>query len=332
MPLVGEHHVPAVVRIHEVSSRRTAVAAELSTLQKEMVDPAGLTEEKIEEVWRNGLRSPHNRMQEWIEVSGDIQNVSRAFTHQFVRGRVGWKYSQQSMRWIDATGFEVYTPPLLDSNLPAPYSPGGPELLELIEGFDVLMPADSYWLTVDPHTDPRIHLARWFWDKAQGEIQAYYAAMYRLLTSYLEDTGNRQPGPTAAQDARGILPTNVLTNISFSCSYLSLQNAAKGRLCHAAQHEIRYVFEQLKRELHRHDPELGKGLKIICQQLGFCPQPDYESVKCSLPLAGVPAPKKVQGALYEIIEEPDIPDAEKVKMIRGTLEGRAQKEAAHPDG
>lgn len=330
LPLTGEHFIPAEVEIWEVTDRRAAVAAELGSLRKVAPDPNEtdpdhprfLSDEEVEQTWRDGLRSPHNRMQEMIEITGQIKNCSRAFTHQFVRGRVGWKYSQQSMRWIDATDYEVYTPPLLDPELPAPPAPDEKLHLRLYQ--DRLAAAEN-------GVDPRVAEARRIWRDAHEITQRHYARIYELLESYLLASGNRQPGPTAAQDVRGILPTNVLTNIAFSCSYLSLQNAAKSRLCHAAQHEIRYIFEEIKRKVHEIEPELGKGLKIMCQNMGYCPMPYYEHIKCSLPLAGVPAPKKVQSELYEILTDEDLDDTTARLRAEELLLRRDKKEVDHPD-
>ena len=46
---------------------------------------------------------------EFIDYTFDIRDVSRGFTHQFVRTRQG-SYAQQSQRTVDMTGFEYYTP------------------------------------------------------------------------------------------------------------------------------------------------------------------------------------------------------------------------------
>ena len=46
---------------------------------------------------------------EFIDYTFDIRDVSRGFTHQFVRTRQG-SCAQQSQRTVDMTGFEYYTP------------------------------------------------------------------------------------------------------------------------------------------------------------------------------------------------------------------------------
>jgi flavin-dependent thymidylate synthase len=46
---------------------------------------------------------------EFVDYVFDIEGVSRAFTHQFVRTRTG-SYAQQSQRTVDMEGFEYITP------------------------------------------------------------------------------------------------------------------------------------------------------------------------------------------------------------------------------
>ena len=55
---------------------------------------------------------------EFITYVFDIDGVSRAFTHQFVRHRQG-SYAQQSQRTVDMSGFEYITPSALKNNADA---------------------------------------------------------------------------------------------------------------------------------------------------------------------------------------------------------------------
>ena len=46
---------------------------------------------------------------EFIDYTFDVRDVSRGFTHQFVRTRQA-SYAQQSQRTVDMGGFSYYTP------------------------------------------------------------------------------------------------------------------------------------------------------------------------------------------------------------------------------
>ena len=49
---------------------------------------------------------------EFVDYTFEIRDVTRAFTHQFVRNRLG-SYAQQSQRTVDMEGFGYYTPPAI---------------------------------------------------------------------------------------------------------------------------------------------------------------------------------------------------------------------------
>jgi flavin-dependent thymidylate synthase len=48
---------------------------------------------------------------EFLEFLFLIEDVSRAFTHQLVRHRIGTKFAQQSQRTVDMGGFDFVMPP-----------------------------------------------------------------------------------------------------------------------------------------------------------------------------------------------------------------------------
>tara|TARA_R110002020_G_scaffold171656_2_gene361680 strand:- start:1323 stop:1970 length:648 start_codon:yes stop_codon:yes gene_type:complete len=125
---------------------------------------------------------------EFIDYTFEIRDVTRAFTHQFVRTRQG-SYAQQSQRTVDMSGFDYYTPPRIE--------------------------ADSK--------------AKQEYDKIMKQINE----SYQLLRA----TG------VPAEDARGVLPTNIYTNIVAKFSLRTLHEMAKSRLSPRAQGEYQEVFK-----------------------------------------------------------------------------------------
>ena len=125
---------------------------------------------------------------EFIDYTFDIRDVSRGFTHQFVRTRQA-SYAQQSQRTVDMTGFQYYTPEriLADENAKQIYD-GTMEIINL---------------------------------------------RYQQLIS----------AGMPAEDARGILPTNIYTNIVAKFNLRTLHEMAKSRLSPRAQGEYREVFK-----------------------------------------------------------------------------------------
>lgn len=119
---------------------------------------------------------------EFVRFHFQINGVTRAFTHQFVRTRTA-SYAQQAQRVVDLSGAEVAKP-------------------------------DS--ITADP-------VASDAWDRAVHFIrQAYKAA---------------QQAGAPNQDARGIVPTNILTNISAEMNLRTLADLVGKRQNLRAQGE-----------------------------------------------------------------------------------------------
>ena len=127
---------------------------------------------------------------EFIDYTFEIRDVTRAFTHQFVRTRQG-SYAQQSQRTVDMTGFSYYTPPRIE--------------------------ADSE--------------AKQEYDKIMKQINESYQR--------LRATG------VPAEDARGVLPTNIYTNIVAKFSLRTLHEMAKSRLSPRAQGEYQEIFKAM---------------------------------------------------------------------------------------
>jgi flavin-dependent thymidylate synthase len=135
---------------------------------------------------------------EFVDYTFEIRDVTRAFTHQFVRNRLG-SYAQQSQRTVDMKGFGYYTPPaILD--------------------------------------EPR---AKELYDDAMKEINE----TYQLLREYVP-----------AEDARGILPTNIHTNIVAKFDLRNLHETAKSRLSPRAQGEHQEVFKLMIAEVVKVHP------------------------------------------------------------------------------
>ena len=131
---------------------------------------------------------------EFIDYTFDIREVTRGFTHQFVRTRQG-SYAQQSQRTVDMQGFGYYTPDRIseDKN------------------------------------------ARLVYNTAMKVINDQYQAL-------------RSMG-IPAEDARGILPTNIHTNIVAKFNLRTLSEMAKSRLSPRAQGEYQNVFKLMVKEV-----------------------------------------------------------------------------------
>ena len=136
---------------------------------------------------------------EFIDYTFDIRDVSRGFTHQFVRTRQA-SYAQQSQRTVKMTGFKYYTPERIQE---------------------------------DKH-------AKLIYDSTMELINMRYQ---QLLTAGMP-----------AEDARGVLPTNIYTNIVAKFNLRTLHEMAKSRLSPRAQGEYREVFKLMVSEVIKEHP------------------------------------------------------------------------------
>ena len=124
---------------------------------------------------------------EFFDFTWLITDVSRAFTHQFVRNRTG-SYAQQSMRVVDMNGWDYHTP-------------------EKIE------------------------------EGSEKGLRIYRMAMNQIASAYDELKGLG----VNLEDARGILPTNVLTNIVAKFNLRTMSDLCRSRLGMRTQEEHREV-------------------------------------------------------------------------------------------
>lgn len=136
---------------------------------------------------------------EFIDYIFVIENVTRAFTHQFVRTRHG-SYAQQTMRVLEMSQFSYHLP----------------------DG-----------IAEDP-------TATQIYDETMQKIQKGYDELLELGVK--------------AEDARGVLPTNIHTNICAKFNLRTLAEMAKSRLGLRTQDEYRDVLNKMLDEVIKIHP------------------------------------------------------------------------------
>lgn len=166
---------------------------------------------------------------EAVNLHFRIKGVTRGFTHQMVRQRTA-AYSQESTRFAVKTGVPVGLPPSLDGTksreqwLESEWdSPG--QIIPLDEMTDGDF--DAY---IERYASEQQRW-RFKWDEMVSHIEV----------GYNELVNSGMP----AEDARGILPTNLLTQLNYFTSLRGLHDHAGLRLCTQAQHEWKVVWAQI---------------------------------------------------------------------------------------
>lgn len=158
---------------------------------------------------------------EFINYSFLITGVTRGFTHQFVRTRTG-SYAQQTMRVLDVGGWTYGTGPTIPDGDALMYH----EQMNSLDGSCYLRKSE------------------------EEAARLYHSTMGQISDAY---DGLVKSG-IAIEDARGILPTNIHTNICASFSLRTITDLVRKRSSSRTQGEYRDVLEGLKSEVIKAHP------------------------------------------------------------------------------
>lgn len=200
---------------------------------------AAITDEErrhyLADVRKSALAAPL----EFVNFHFHISGVTRGFTHQMVRQRTA-TYTQESTRFAVKTTVPVGIPPSLEGT-----NPWREYVAQQTSEFGFV---EEDWLFQHATKEQRW---RAHWDEAVKQIEESYN---KLVESGMP-----------AEDARGLLPTNLLTRINYNTSLRGLLEHAGVRLCLQAQYEWRLVWKQIleaireygKTQWYTTEPEKG---------------------------------------------------------------------------
>jgi flavin-dependent thymidylate synthase len=191
------------------------------------------------------LRYMRNTIQsswEFVDYVFAITGVTRAFTHQLVRHRVGTSFAQQAQRVVNMEGFEY-----------------------LVTGAEMT-----------PDGTIRTHSTKNPIEPWNAEEELYDDVMQTVERGYerLLSMGVKP------QDARGVLPTNICTNIIFKANLRTLHDMALKRLCVKAQGEFQDVFRLLCDRVREVHPWTEDFLRVQCAWNGTCLFPSLPMEQC----------------------------------------------------
>jgi flavin-dependent thymidylate synthase len=175
---------------------------------------------------------------EFVDYTFLITGVTRAFTHQLVRHRVGVAFAQQSLR-LPAEGrkWDYLATGKCNPEKGYPESPD-----ETLDGYEYDIP------------------------------YSYYKAISKSFRAYEDLVRNGAD----AQDARGVLPTNVLTNIMMKINLRALSEMTHVRLCVRAQGEFQDVVKQLVALAVEVHPFVEPVMGPECVVKGVCKFPRFD--------------------------------------------------------
>ncbi len=173
---------------------------------------------------RHILEVGHGSVLEHAAFSFIITGVSRSFTHELIRHRAGWAYSQRSQRYVDES--------------------------------------TAYFVEPDPiANDPELHQI-WL-DVIEASHAAYAQLADRLTAKYagIEDRTLRRK--KAREAARSVLPNAVETQIFVTANARALRHFIEMRGAPEADAEIRKVAVAILKILQAESPNLFGDYTIV---------------------------------------------------------------------
>jgi thymidylate synthase (FAD) len=150
--------------------------------------------------------------------------VSRSLTHELVRHRAGWAYSQLSQRYVDESVAEYVEPDVIAA-------------------------------------DPEMHA---LWLEAVGTVHQSYVKLVEKLTEHYKNEPDRTlRRKLARQAARSVLPNATETKIFVTANARALRHFIEMRASRHAEVEIRKLAVAVLRVMQQEAPNLFGDYKVV---------------------------------------------------------------------
>lgn len=220
-----------------IASAAKAYKGEFVTGLHEITDAE--REYYLGEVQKSALAMPLESVRFHFRLKG----VTRGFTHQMVRQRTA-AYSQESTRFAVKERVPVGLPPSLAGTTR--------ELQKLKDEIGQRYPAwreHSGWYQADAAGRGDEWLAGSNeWNSRSGHVskEEYWRGVWDKTVEHIERAYNELVNQgMPAEDARGLLPTNLLTQLNYFTNLRNYKDEAGKRLCTQAQFEWRIAFSKM---------------------------------------------------------------------------------------
>lgn len=165
----------------------------------------------------NILSSAHGSVLEHATWNFILCGVSRSFTHELVRHRAGWGYSQLSQRYVDESTADFVEPECIAS-------------------------------------DPELHTI--FMESIRQAHEAYCRLVAGLERRFASEPSPTMRRKLARQAARSVLPNATETKIFVTANARALRHFVELRANEHAETEIRIVAVKILRIMQQEAPNL----------------------------------------------------------------------------
>lgn len=172
----------------------------------------------------NLLAQGHDSVLEHGWVSFMFTNVSRVFTHELVRHRVGVAISQESLRYVRLTDLGLWLP-------------------------------SCFW-----DNSKAVAIFERAWQQAEAN---YAEVLSEEVLGFNLDEAGFEAKKEFTSAARRLAPIGLSTNIGWSCNVRTLRHCLEMRTGPGAEEEMRLVFGKVGRFLQAHWPHLLGDYEVI---------------------------------------------------------------------
>ncbi len=169
----------------------------------------------------NILRTRHGSVIEHAADSYIFLDVSRVFTHELVRNRIGNAFSQESLRYVRLDSLKAWFPKVFQDH-------------------------------------PRAELLKEYMSAKFGEMERWQGELAAMLEIDEQKDFKTKKKLTSAM--RRFAPIGLATMIGFSGNHRSIRWAIEQRTDPAAEEEIRLVFGEVAKEQRRCYPNLYQDM------------------------------------------------------------------------
>lgn len=206
----------------------------------------------IEKHIRTLVDSGHGSVLEHACISLFIEGISRGCSHEFVRHRAGFAYSQRSTRYVDesecAVVLEPYMAELYEQRLRLLDKTPRQFVSESIERYQL-----SEYLT-----------------SLENSIVDYKASVERLLTLAPPNLEKRDQRKWARGKARQLLPISIETRMTVTANLRAWRHFIIMRSSRYAEAEIRRLAEMIYYKLYNLAPSVFSDMALNCEKVdGF---------------------------------------------------------------
>lgn len=185
-----------------------------------------------EKYLRNIVEAGHGSVLEHATANFIFHNVSRVFTHELVRHRVGVAISQESLRFVRLDNFRFWIPEIVKRH------PRREDWIKIIvETVEFLENQQRRMSELLAFEDPEKFSQ---YKKEMGYENESNFAVYKKLTSAM----------------RRIAPIGLATSIGWSVNFRTLRHVIEMRTDVAAEEEIRLVFGKVAEKVVKRYPHL----------------------------------------------------------------------------